>query len=265
MDIFAFSQAEFLSFILTLMRVSLLVFLMPFFGGENLPTMGKALICIIVTLTIWPRLSLDMPGLDPHPLTLILLLLSELILGLTMALCVHFVFAAIQTGGDFIGFQMGLTMVSIMDPASGARVSVTSQILYMVTMLIFLSLNGHLHILRALIDSFALIPPGGILVSPPLVSTIIRLSANIFVVAIKIAAPVMVALFMVELALALMGRAAPQMNLMTMGFPLKISVGFFFLGLLFSIMANHVEDFIVRMAPMFQHILRLASPETLPL
>lgn len=260
MDIYAFSQAEFLSFILTLVRVSLLIFLMPFFGGDNLPTMGKALICIVVTLTIWPRLALQMPDLEPHPLTLILLLVSELILGLTLALCVHFVFAAIQTGGDFIGFQMGLTMVSIMDPASGARVSVTSQILYMVSMLIFLSFNGHLHLLRALMDSFAYIPPGGILVTPPLVGTILAMSANMFVVAIKIAAPVMVALLMVELALALMGRAAPQMNLMTMGFPIKISVGFFFLGLLFTIMAGHIEEFIVHIEPMFQNLLRLASP-----
>lgn len=260
MDIFAFSQAEFLSFILTLMRVSLLIFLMPFFGGDNLPTMGKALICIIVTLAIWPRLSLEMPNLEPHPLSLVLLLVSELILGLTLALCVHFVFAAIQTGGDFIGFQMGLTMVSMMDPASGARVSVTSQIVYMVAMLIFLAFNGHLHLLRALADSFATIPPGGILVSPPLVGTILSMSADMFSVAIKIAAPVMVALLMVELALALMGRAAPQMNLMTMGFPIKISVGFFFLGLLFTILANHMEEFIVLMGPMFQNILNLASP-----
>jgi flagellar biosynthetic protein FliR len=130
--------------------------------------------------------------------------------------------------------------------------------MYMVTFLIFLALDGHLHLLRALADSFILIPPGGLRVSVPLTGHIVDLSAGMFLLAIKIAAPVIVALLMIELTLALMGRAAPQMNLLTMGFPIKISVGFFFIGILFSTLALRMEEIIIELKPMFDRVMMMA-------
>lgn len=260
MDIFAFSQAEFLSFILTFIRISLIVFLLPFFGGESIPMQVKACICLVLTMAVWPRLSLYIGDTAPHPLGLAIIIFSELVLGLLLGLCVQFVFAAVQTGGEMLGFQMGFTMVAIIDPLSGARISVTSQVLYMVTMLIFLVFNGHLYLLQALAESFDLIPPGGLVVTSSVTSTVIRLSGDMFILALKIASPVLVALFMVELTLALMGRAAPQMNLMTLGFPIKISVGFFFLSFLFTVMSGRMQSFIVEMGPLFKSLLRMGSP-----
>ena len=78
-----------------------------------------------------------------------------------------------------------------------------------------------------------------------------------FALALKIAAPVMAAIFMVELALALMGRAAPQMNLMTLGFPIKIAVGFFFIGMLFSVLSLKMEDIVIELGPMFDNLMRM--------
>ena len=127
----------------------------------------------------------------------------------------------------------------------------------MVALLAFLTLDGHLHLLRALADSFVLIPPGGFVMKGQLVQTVLELSGGMFVLALKIAAPVMAAIFMVELALALMGRAAPQMNLMTMGFPIKIAVGFFFIGLLFSVLALRMEDTVIELGPMFDNLMRM--------
>lgn len=114
--------------------------------------------------------------------------------------------------------------------------------------------------LRALSDSFTLIPPGGMVVNGVLMRQVFTLSAGMFVIAVKIAAPVMGSLFLAELALALMGRAAPQMNIMVLGFPLKISIGLFFLGILFTAMAERMREFVTEVGPMFLHILRAASP-----
>ena len=86
------------------------------------------------------------------------------------------------------------------------------------------------------------------------------MSAQIFVLAIKVAAPVLAALFLVELAMALMARAAPQMNLLIIGFPLKIAIGFFFLGMLFMLMAEHIQEFIINSMPLILNLLRAASP-----
>ena len=259
MDLFNFNPLTFFSFMLTLMRVSILMFLMPFFGGDTIPTTIKVMVCLVLSLAIWPQLSLPGWQLPAHGFDIALIMLGEVVLGLTMGLVVHFIFAGIQTGGEMLGFQMGFTMVSVMDPVSGARISATSHFLYSISLIIFLIFDGHLHLLRALALSFELVPAGSLFIGGQLTHTIIDLSAGIFVLGVKIAAPVMAALFMVELTLALMGRAAPQMNLMTMGFPIKIAVGFFFLSLLFSIMAGLMEELIVELGPLFENLMKMSG------
>ncbi len=257
MDIFGFNMSSFASFLLTLMRVSFVVFLMPFYSGEYIPTQVKAAFSIVLTMAIWPYLTFPGELLPGHPIGIITMMLGEAVLGLMLGLCVYFVFAGIQTAGEIMGFQMGFTMVTLADPLSGTQVSITSHLLYMVSFLVFLALDGHLHLLRALADSFTLIPPGGLRVTGPLTGSMVELSAGMFFLAVKIAAPVIAALFMVELTLALMGRAAPQMNLLTMGFPIKIAVGFFFIGILFSTLSLRVEDIIIELKPMFDTLMRL--------
>ena len=256
MDLFSFSPLTLFSFLLTLMRVSLVVFLLPFYGGDTLPALVKAFICLVLTMALWPNLSFPGELMPAHPFGIALILLGELILGLMLGLCVTFIFAGIQTGGEIMGFQMGFTMVTLADPLSGAQVSLSAHLLYMVALLIFLTLDGHLILLRGLADSFQLIPPGGLLVGGKLTGSVLELSAAMFSVAVQIAGPIIAALFMVELALALMGRAAPQMNLLTLGFPLKIAVGFFFIGMIFSLIALRLEETIIQIGPLFDNLMR---------
>ena len=259
MDIFAFNSEALASFLMTLMRISLVIFLMPFYGGEYIPAQVKAALSIVLALALWPHLSFPPDLLPQNAGQIVLVMLGELILGLMLGLCVYFIFAAIQIGGEIMGFQMGFTMITLADPSSGAQVSISSTIIHTVALIIFLSLDGHLHLLRALADSFSIIPPGGLRFSAPLVSGVLELSAGMFSLAIRIAAPVIAALFLAELSLALMGRAAPQMNLLTLGFPLKITVGFFFMGILFSTLALNMEELILDLGPMFRRIMGAAA------
>lgn len=258
MDLFAFDPQTLMSFLLTLFRISLLVFLLPFFGGDNIPTQAKAALCLVMTLALFPALSFPDALFPAHPFSIALMLLGELLLGLILGLAVRFVFGAIQTGGQLIGFQMGYAMVNVVDPDSGTSEAVTAHFLYMVALLIFLTLDGHLYLLRALSRSFELVPPGGLLISGRLAGEILTLSGQLFILAIRIAAPIIAVLFLVDLALALVGRAAPQMNVLILGFPLKISVGFFFLGSLFTIMAMYMRDYILGLDALFLNLLRLA-------
>ncbi|MDL2316371.1 flagellar biosynthetic protein FliR [Desulfovibrio sp. OttesenSCG-928-A18] len=259
MDVFGFDPASFTSFLLTLMRVSLIVFMMPFYGGNYIPNQVKGALCLVLTMAIWPNLSFPGAALPAHPFSIGIMLLAELVLGLLLGICVYFMFTAVQLGGEIMGFQMGFTMLSMADPASGAQMSVTAQILHMVTLILFLSLDGHLILLRGLADSFAIIPPGGLRISGPLTESVLALSGTMFSLAIRIAAPVIAAILMAELTLALMGRAAPQMNLLTLGFPIKIGVGFFFMGILFTTIALFLEDYIIDLRPMFARIMNMAQ------
>ncbi|MDR1946773.1 MAG: flagellar biosynthetic protein FliR [Desulfovibrio sp.] len=258
MDIFSFSAAGAASFLLTLMRVSLVLFMLPFYGGEYIPVQVKAALCLVLSMALWPHLSFPGELFPTHPGGMLKMILAEALLGLTLGLCVHFIFAGIQTGGEIIGFQMGFTMVTLADPSSGAQVSISAHLLYTVALIIFLALDGHLLMLRALADSFLLMPPGGMVPRPAVTGDMLELSGGMFSLAVKIAAPAIVALFTVELALALMGRAAPQMNLLTMGFPVKIAVGFFFLGILFTIMSQRMEGLVLELGPMFDRLMGAA-------
>ncbi|MBT8764398.1 flagellar biosynthetic protein FliR [Desulfohalobiaceae bacterium Ax17] len=256
MDLFNFDPTTFLSFFLTLFRISLVLFLLPFFGGESLPNPVKAAVCLVLTLGLWPSLSFPADYFPVHPFGIAVMLLGELILGLILGLVVRFLFAAIQTGGQLIGFQMGFAMINVVDPITGVSEAVTAHFLYMTSLLTFLSLNGHLFLLKGLAQTFELVPPGGLLITPQLVNQIFLFSGQIFVLAIKIAAPVMTAIFLVDLALALISRAAPQMNVLFVGFPLKIGVGFLFLGLLFKIMSVYLSDFVHNLGTYFGQLLK---------
>lgn len=256
MDLFNFNPQVFFSFLLTLLRISIIIFFLPFFGAGNIPTRIKALIALILSFVLWPYLHFPAHYFPAHPFAILLMLLGETILGLTLALLIQFLFAAIQTGGQIIGFQMGFAMINVVDPVTGISEAVTAHFLYMVSILTFLALNGHLILLQGLAESFKLVPPGSVFLSPLLVENILKFSGQIFVLAIKIAAPVMAALFLVDLALALISRAAPQMNVLFVGFPLKIAVGFLFLAFLFHFLALYMQGFLGNLDNYFLGILK---------
>lgn len=258
--IFTLNAPVIAGFLLTLIRVSLVVFLLPFYGGDSIPVPAKGACCLVLTLAVWPHLSFSGDLLPGHPFAIALLIVGELLIGLMLALFVQFIFAGIQTGGQMMGFQMGFTMITVADPQSGGQVSITSHLLYMVALVCFLTMDGHLYLLQALTSSFAIMPPGGFVARPALFSEIISLSGNMFVLAVKVAGPILASLFLIELALALMARAAPQMNLLIIGMPLKIAVGFFFMFIVFTLLARTIEGSIYELGPMFRHYLFLSAP-----
>lgn len=259
MDFFGFNPSDMLSFMLTLFRISIVLFLLPFFGGNSIPKTVKATLTLVLAAALWPQLSFPGELFPANGIQIFIMLLGEVILGLILGLLVNFLFGAVQFGGQIIGFQMGFAMVNVVDPITGVSNAVTAHFLYMCTMLTFLVLNGHLELLNAVGMSFQYIPPGGLLLTPELTKHIFEFSNLMFILAIKIAAPVMAALLLVDLSLALIARAAPQMHVLVLGFPIKISVGFFFLGFLFTIMSAYVGNFLQELNLIYKGLMKIAA------
>ena len=257
MDIFNFSPQDILSYFLTLIRISVVLFVMPIFGGKSIPKQVKASLVLILSFALFPALSFPAELMPSNIIALSIMLMGEVLLGLVLGLLVLFLLTAVQFGGQIAGFGMGFTMVNVVDPVTGVSEAVTAHFLYMCTILVFLSLNGHLAILKAVADSFTIVKPGELLLSAPLVESIFQRSANIFVLAIRIASPIVAAIFLVDLALALIARSAPQMNLLILGFPIKITVGFLFLGMMFQIMARYVEQYVSGLGILFRTIMQM--------
>lgn len=214
---------------------------------------------MVFAIAIWPHLSFPGTDMPAAPWQIVIMITSELILGFTMGMVVRFTFAGIQSGGELLAMQMGFSMASVADPSTGGQQTILGYLLYTVAMLAFLSLSGHLFLFKSLADTFKYIPPGGLVLTPFFVSEILNLSATIFIFALKVAGPLIAVLFLIELALALMAKAAPQMNLLIIGFPLKIGVGLFFMGIIFMLISQHMRMFILDIIPLFSNLLRSAS------
>lgn len=259
MDLFNFDPNTIFSFFLTLLRVSLILFLLPVFGGSVLPNPIKGALCVVLSLALWPKLSFPGSLMPANPWMIGLMLFGEILMGLLLDVVVRFLFAAVQTAGQYVGFSMGFAMMNVLDPMTGTQEPITSHLLYQTTMLVFLTLNGHLYLLSALGESFSIVPPGGLLINPELGEHILMFAGNIFTLALKIAAPVIGSLFLVDLSLALISRAAPQMNVLFIGFPVKIGVGFLFLVLVFTTLARYVGEYLTEMVGIFHLILKSSS------
>ena len=120
---------------------------------------------------------------------------------------------------------MGFGIVNVIDPQSSNQISILGQFLNIMAILILLSLNGHHVILNGLLHSFDVVPLGGVTLAAPVMEKLMAMSAEIFVVAVKISAPILVALFLISVAMGILARTVPQMNVFIVGFPVQIGVG----------------------------------------
>jgi len=221
---------EFKVFLLILVRVSVVLFLFPFFSSSTFPTLAKAGLALILSFLLYPVVAVT-PDLFPETsVHLVILMFSEVLIGLALGLSLNIFFAGVKLAGQIIGFQMGFTMINVVDPQSGENISIMEQIAYWVALLIFLALNGHHSLFFALLDSFKLIQIGLMSFQGELVEKLITLSSDIFIIGIKIAAPVMAALLFTTVAFGITAKFAPQMNVMIVAFPLKIMVGLMLFG-----------------------------------
>jgi flagellar biosynthetic protein FliR len=255
-DPFHFDPVQTFSFTLTLMRVSIVLFMLPIFGANTIPTMVKAALSIVLSMAIWPQLSFPGTLLPSNTWAMALMFLGELIMGLLLDILVRLLFAAAQSAGAVMGFSMGFSLMNTVDPLTGAQESGIAHLMSQVVTLLFLPLNGHIMLLGALAQSFALVPPGSLRINASLGVDMVHFTSQLFVMAVKIAAPVMASIFLVDLALALVARAAPQMNVLFIGFPLKIGVGFLFMTLVFAVLAISVSQYITELGPMFVRVLQ---------
>jgi flagellar biosynthetic protein FliR len=161
----------------------------------------------------------------------VFMMISEVIMGLILGFIVLLVFVGIQFAGQLAGLQMGFGIVNVIDPQSSNQISILGQFLNILAILILLSLNGHHVILNGLVHSFDVVPLGGVTLPEAVIEKLMSLCAEIFVVAVKISSPIIVALFLVSVAMGILARTVPQMNVFIVGFPVQIGVGMTVLSL----------------------------------
>lgn len=232
---------EVILFALVISRVAGMFSALPVFGGRRLPLQIRVVTILAITLVCFPILTLTPPPMPSDTFALGLLALREVMIGLTLSFITQIIFSAVEFSGQIIGMQMGFTIASIIDPTHGTQTQVMSVMQSLLATLMFLALNIHHLFIRTIVDSFHIIPLGVWHLNGEIISFLTRATAEIFVLGVRLAAPVMVALLLTSVVLGIMARAFPQMNVFMISFPLNIGIGFVVLGLTLAMFFHVLE------------------------
>ena len=207
------------------LRIGGMLFAIPVFGTRMMTVRIRIMLTLVLTVVIAPVLPAS-PDIDIISLTRVLTAIQQLLAGLVMGFVLQMVFSALVMAGEYIAMSMGLGFASLVDPANGVNVPVVSQFYVIVATLLFLALNGLLLLTHLLLESFQLLPVGIDLLGKDAWWTLVTWGSHMFIGAVLIAVPIVSILLLAYVALGVMTRAAPQLNIFSVGFPVTLMLGF---------------------------------------
>jgi flagellar biosynthetic protein FliR len=231
---------QILGFFMVFLRVGAILLSLPVFDSRSIPALLKAGLAFALSLVVFPLIAFDRQAAWEGVLPLFLAVAGEVLVGLALGLSVRMMFASVQLAGQLAGFQMGFAIVNVMDPLTAGQVSIIGQLKYLTAILIFFAINAHHLLLRAMAESFHLVPPMGFTPEAGFALHVVAAASGMFGVAVQIGAPIFVALLLASVALGLVARTVPQMNIFIVGMPLKILVGL----VMFIFTLPHLSSFL---------------------
>ena len=230
---------------------------MPFFGSAAIPPRIKAAFVLACTLLLYPLISIKLP--PPSVSMLAQLVLSELMLGLLMGLCLQFVFEAVQLAGQVIGFQLAFSLVNVIDPQTNVDIPVLANLQQLAVMFLFLQMNVHHWILRALQKSFERVPIGSVTFSAETVRMLFHIAGGMWMAGLQLAAPLLLATLVLDVTIGFVSKAAPQLPVLFLSIPMKSLLGYAVLALAIGIWPGFFEKQFSQALSWSWRILELAK------
>ncbi len=213
-----------INFIWPLTRILGLIMVAPVFGHRSVPGRVKIGLGVFIALIIAPTLP-PMPDVGLGSWHGLFILVQQLLIGIAIGFIMRIIFAAVEAAGEIVGLQMGLGFASFFDPQSAGQTLVLARFFNMLALLVFLAVNAHLLLIGVLVDSFQTLP-----ISPQPLSAagfynVAAFGSTVFAVGLQLALPLIAILLMTNLSLGILTRAAPQLNIFAIGFPITLGVG----------------------------------------
>lgn len=212
-------------FLLVLARISGLFLSAPIFSSRQMPGQIK----IVAVLVLAAMMAYFLPvttGLElASPLYMLAAVVLEVLVGYTIGFIAYMLFAGIQLAGQLMDMQMGFAIVNVVDPQSGTQIPLMGNLTQTIALLSYLAVNGHHYLLQAVAQSYQVIPVLGLKMDSGFYQRLFAISAEMFVIALKVAAPLVIAILITDVAMGFIARTVPQMNVFIVGLPLKIMMG----------------------------------------
>jgi flagellar biosynthetic protein FliR len=239
----------------------LLAFMMtaPLLGHSSIPRTVKVGLAALVTFVV-------APGLPAFPVVPIWswaglgIIVEQILIGAALGLVLRVTFTAVMAAGDFIGLQMGLAFATFVSPDTGTNTMVLSRLFYMIALLMFLALNGHLMVIETLAFSFHALPVGVAGLNVGAFDLLARSGATIFSAGLALALPLIAALLIVNLCLGILNRSAPQLTVFSVGFPTSLTLGLVLLGILMTDLGRYLDALFGQGLQSLQAMIQAMAP-----
>lgn len=217
------------SFFWPFVRIGAMMMAAPVFGARMLPVRIRLVMALSISVLTVPLLP-PVPAVDPISFASAGILFQQILIGVATGLIIQMVFQSLVIAGEAIANGMGLGFARMVDPANGVQVPVISQFFVVLATLLFVILNGHLLLIQLMVRSFEILPIAETGLSLPAIKAVVSWASQMFVGGLMIGLPAVTALMVVNIAMGVITRAAPQLNIFAVGFPLMILLGFIFLA-----------------------------------
>jgi flagellar biosynthetic protein FliR len=226
-----------------LTRILGVISVAPLFGNVSVPARVKISLGILLAVIVAPTVP-ALPATDPMSAAGLLILAQQLVIGLTMGYAVRIVFAGVELAGEISGMTMGLGFASFFDPQTQARTSAISQFLALIMIMVYMATDLHLMVLTTLAKSFELMPVSSGFITNEGLFQIVKLGGRIFSAGVQLSLPIVAALLITNVALGILTRAAPQLNIFGIGFPVTIGVGLVMIGVVLPYLMTPIINLI---------------------
>lgn len=226
-------------------RLTGLLLFAPVFGHAAVPVPVKAALLMMFSIVLYFGFDVGAGLGSLAPGVWFVAVLTEFMVGSLMALVLQLFFAALTYAGGIVAPQMGMAVSQLMDPQSQTVQPLLSTFFSLVGVLFFLAIDGHLIMLRALYDSYRLVPMTGFTLNGAMIDQLIFLGGQMFIIALKVSAPVLAVIIFLNAGMALMARAVPQVNVLVVGFIITISVGMIAMAMTMPALRPALEQYLL--------------------
>ena len=245
------------SFFALTARIGGLIAALPVLSGQTVPAKVKTALVLGLGVVLAPVIHLPPVPVDPWMLAAGLA--GEMAIGLTIGLAVRLFFSALELAGELVGVQMGFGVMQLFDPATSHQTSIIGHLFTLLASLVFLSLNAHMLIVATIVSSYDAIPAFGAGLPSELGEEVVHLSRQMFVIGLKLAAPVLVMILVINVLLAILGRAVSQINVFVLSFPVTIAGGLAVLSLSMPFMVQFLAREIEHLEIVIGDLLKVLS------